>query len=73
MRPIEETNIVNVYYVDGSQFNDLIVRHVPCDVGDMWYFERDDGSMIAQNPMSANLDTIIKPKKEQAGSLDKDK
>jgi len=35
------------------------VLHVPQDTGDMWYF--DDGETVfAQNPMSSNLDKIVK-------------
>jgi len=60
MRPIKEGDTVDVLYGTLTSISDVIVRHVPCDVGDLWYFEDSTGEIIAQNPVSANLDMIIK-------------
>ena len=63
MRPIKEGDIVNVYWCDEekSELKGLKVLHVPCNVGDMWYFEDKQGSIFAQNPIAQTLDTIVKP------------
>lgn len=60
MRSIKEGDIVFVHYVNGDILKDVVVEHTPADVGDLWYFSDDDGIIYAQNPVSANLDTIIK-------------
>ena len=57
---INEMDKVDVFYVNDDPYLNVIVRHVPCDTGDMWYFEHPDGAIIAQNPCSSNLDTIVK-------------
>jgi len=60
-KKINEGDIINVYYNNGgAQYTNLKVLHVACDVGDLWYFEKHDGTIIAQNPCSTNLDTIVK-------------
>jgi len=67
MRPIQEGDIVRVCYsLPEMGGEDVKVLHVPCDTGDYWYFERNDGTILAQNPMSSTFDCIIK-KPEASG------
>lgn len=36
------------------------VLHMAAETGDMWEFEDKDGNIFMQNPMSINLDKIVK-------------
>ena len=65
MGMITENDIVDVYWCNQETTLDLKVLHVPCDVGDMWYFENAEGDIIAQNPSSSNFDTILKRNKDE--------
>jgi len=60
-KKINEGDMVDIYYNnEGAQYTNVKVLHVACDVGDLWYFEKPDGTIIAQNPCSTSLDTIVK-------------
>lgn len=66
---INENDIVDVYYNDRSELKGVKVLHRPSDVGDLWCFECEDGTEYAQNPISTNLDVIVKasPTKQRRG------
>lgn len=63
---IQEGDVVDIYYTNQVRRVKAKVLHVPCDSGDMWYFEHE-GMTFAQNPQSSDLDTIRKhgDKKEE--------
>lgn len=60
MRNIREGDTVNIYQVKGDPELGATVIHTPSDIGDLWYFETKQGIAFAQNPLSSNLDMIIK-------------
>ena len=57
MRPIQEGDIVNVFWCDKekSEVIKTKVLHVPCDSGDMWYFKNKNGIVFAQNPSASTF------------------
>ena len=63
-RTIFEGDHVTVLWNNGEMLEDVIVKHVPCDVGDCWHFEKADGTILVQNPCSSNFDTIIKKRED---------
>jgi len=66
---IREGDVVNVYYNNGNELIGATVLHIPQDVGDMWYF-LSDGEVIVQNPVSSNLDFILKPRRPTPHAAD---
>ena len=68
-RPIEEGARVLITHIDkGVLFETVIpatVLHVPCDTGDWWHFEDENGKQFALNPCSSGLHGIrIAPRKD---------
>lgn len=63
MLPIQEGDIVDVYYGEGLNLRVLVkikVLHVPQDTGDLWYFEDEKGNIIVQNPMASSFNYMRK-------------
>jgi len=79
-RPIKIGDIVFVIWTDSSRIYGKVL-HTPSDTGDMWYIEAMDyvnveqgewaieGSIVAVNPGSADLEMIVKPKVEDDNDI----
>lgn len=53
---------------EGEIFEDVTLSHAPQEPGDMWGFDRDDGTSFLLNPYSPTLEGIFQlPKDEEVG------
>jgi hypothetical protein len=59
--PIKPGDQVKVKWNDTSNEVNAIVLQVPQETGDSWYFELENGTIIAQIPLSTNFDYVSKP------------
>lgn len=58
---IKSGDTVNIVYEGGVVDRDVTVIHTPAGEGDLWQFQRRDGSVFALNPYSSRLVRIEKP------------
>jgi len=60
MKHFKEGDNVNIVYSDKSQYTNVLILHLPADIGDMLEVKTKEGKLIAINTNNSNLECIEK-------------